>query len=142
MLYPLAAAIEIGVARGAFLLAGKFDPGIASATRIAIAAVASLVVLWPLARAEQRLANSRAYRVVRHIVRLALLGVLVYRMTINMPSAEVLPSWMHPLRGAFRSPQQLAFTVGAVVVWQFLLMAGGLQTAWHRALEVARLRRA
>ena len=142
VLYPFAAAIEIGAARGVFLLVGTLDAGLASTTQIAIAAVASLVLLWPLSRAEQRLANVRAYRVLRHIVRLVLMGALVYRMTINMPGVVPLPPWMHSLRGAFRSPQQLAVTVGAVVVWHFLLMAGGLRTAWHRALEVVRLRRA
>jgi hypothetical protein len=142
VLYPLASAIEIGAGRGTFLLAGKLDTGIASTTQIALAAVASLVLLWPLSRAEQRLANLRAYRVLRHIARLVLMGVLVYRMTINMPSVAPLPPWMHLVRGAFRSPQQLAMTVGVVVVWHFLLMAGGLQTVWHRALEVVRLRRA
>ncbi|HEY8793681.1 MAG TPA: hypothetical protein VIM15_01965 [Gemmatimonadaceae bacterium] len=143
VLYPLATAIEIGAARGIFLLAGKFDTGVASTTQIAAAIVASLVLLWPVSHLEQRLANNRAYRIARHVVRLALLGLLVHRMTITMPSAEPLPQWMHPFRGLFRSPEQLAVTLGAVALWQLLLVNGmGIQTAWHRALEVVRLRRA
>jgi hypothetical protein len=142
VLYPLVAAIEVGAARGVFLLVGKLDTGVASTTRLALAAATCLVLLWPLYRVEQRLANIRAYRVVRHLARLALLGLLVYRMTITMPSVEPLPPWMRVFRGVFRSPQQLAVTFGAVAVWHFVLSAAGLRTAWHRALEVVRLRRA
>jgi hypothetical protein len=142
-LYPLVAAIEIGVVRGVFLLVSKLDPGMPGNTRIAVAAAASLVLLWPASRLEQRLANYGAYRVARHIVRLALIAVFVFQATSTMPLVTPLPPWMHPLRGLFRSPAQLATVVGAVVVMHFLLRNFlGLRSVWRRSLEVTRLRHA
>jgi hypothetical protein len=143
VLYPLVAAIELGAVRGAFLLVGKFAPGAPPNTRIGVAAVACLILLWPLARVEQRLASIRAYRLIRHVARLALVGILAYQVTRSMPLAEPLPVWMHPLRGTFRSPAQLAATVGAVVLMQLLLGNFlGIRSIWGRALEFTRLRRA
>jgi hypothetical protein len=142
-LYPLIAAIEIGVARGAFLLAGKLDPGVPTDTHIAIAAGACLVLLWPASRLEQRLATHRVYRVARHIVRLALVAVFAYRLTSTMPIDAHPPTWMQPLRGMFRSPAQIAAVVGAVLLMHFLLgNLLGIQAAWRRSLEIVRLRRA
>ncbi|MDB4910075.1 MAG: hypothetical protein JWO39_898 [Gemmatimonadetes bacterium] len=142
-LYPLVAAIEIGAARGVFLLLGKLAPGAPSDTRLALAVAACLVLLWPASRLEQWLANYRAYRVARHIVRLALVAMLVYQLTSTMPLATPLPAWMHPLRGLFRSPAQLAAVVGAVVVMHLLLgNLLGVRDAWRRSLEAVRLRHA
>jgi hypothetical protein len=142
-LYPLVAAIEIGVARGAFLLAGKLDPGASTNTHIAIAAAACLILLWPASRLEQRLAAHRAYRLARHIVRLALVAVFAYRLTSTMPIDLHPPSWMQPLRGMFRSPAQIAAVVGAVVLMHFLLRnLLGIRAAWRRSLEIVRLRHA
>jgi hypothetical protein len=142
-LYPLIAAIEIGVARGVYLLAGKLDPGIPANTHIAVTAAACLVLLWPASRLEERLANHRAYRVVRHIVRLALVGVLAYQLTSTMPSVTPLPVWMQPASGLFRSPAQIGTVVGAIVIMHFLLRnLLGIRAVWRRSLEVVRLRHA
>lgn len=142
-LYPLVAAIEIGVARGTFLVTGKLSPSMPNNTRVAIAAAACLVLLWPASRLEQRLANFQAYRVLRHIVRLALIGLFTYQLTSTMPLAEPMPPWMHPFRGLFRSPAQLAATVGAVLVMHFLLRNFlGIRSVWRRSLEFTRLRHA
>jgi hypothetical protein len=142
-LYPLVAAIEIGAARGAFLLAGKLASGTPLNTHIALAIAACLVLLWPASRLEQWLANYRVYRVARHIVRLALVAMFVYQLTSTMPLTTPLPAWMHPLRGLFRSPAQLAAVVGAVVVMHLLLgNLLGVRDAWRRSLEAVRLRRA
>jgi len=141
-LYPLVAAIEIGAARGAFLLVGKVDPGAPMNMHIAITAAACLALLWPASRLEQRLANHCAYRVARHIVRLALVAVLAYRLTSTMP-IDTSAAWMQPFRGLFRSPAQLGIVLGAVVLLHFLLRnALGIRTVWRRSLEVVRLRRA
>ena len=142
-LYPLVAAIEIGVARGVFLLVGRLDPGAPTSTRIAITAAACLVLLWPASRLEQRLANHRAYRVARHMVRLGLVAALAYRLTSTMPIDSQLPPWMQPLRGLFRSPAQLGIVVSAIVLMHFLLRnLLGIRSAWRRSLEIMRLRHA
>jgi hypothetical protein len=142
-LYPLVAAIEIGVARGAFLLAGKVAPSAPTNTHMAFAAAACLVLLWPASRLEQRLANHRAYRIVRHIVRLALVALFAYRLTSTMPIASPSPTWMQPLRGLFRSPAQIGAVVGAVVLMHLLLgNLLGIRAAWRRSLEMVRLRHA
>jgi hypothetical protein len=142
-LYPLVAAVEIGVARGAFLLVSRLDPGASASTHFAITAAACLVLLWPASRLEQRLANHRAYRLARHIVRLALVAVLAYRLTSTMPIDPASPAWMQPLRGLFRSPAQVAAVLGAVVLMHFLLRnLLGIRAAWRRSLEIVRLRHA
>jgi len=142
-LYPLVAAIEIAVVRGTFLLASKLAPNAPTNTHIAIAGAVCLVFLWPASRLEQRLANFQAYRVLRHVVRLALIGMFTYQLTSTMPLAEPMPSWMHSLRGLFRSPAQLETTVGAVVVMHFLLRNFlGIRSVWRRSLEFTRLRHA
>ena len=142
-LYPLVAAIEVGAMRGFLLLMSKVDPAMPGNTRIAVAAAACLVLLWPASRLEQRLANHRAYRVARHIVRLALVGALAYRLTGTMPLVSPLPPWMQPLRGVFRSPAQLGAVVCAVVLMHFLLRnLLGIRAAWRRSLELVRLRHA
>ena len=142
-LYPLVAAIEIGVARGVFSLVSRIDPGVPLNTHIAIAALACLVLLWPASRLEQRLAEHRAYRIVRHVVRLALIAVLTYRLTSTMPADSALPAWTQPLRGLFHSPAQLGVVVGTVVLMHFLLRdLLGVRAAWGRGLAAVRLRRA
>lgn len=142
-LYPLVAAIEIGVMRGAFLLVGKLAPDVPTNTRLAIAVASCLVLLWPASRIEQRLADFVVYRIVRHIARLVLVGLFVYRLTSLMPAAESLPPWMQPARRVFHSPAQLATVVGAVVVTHFLLGNFlGIRSAWRRLLEFTRLRHA
>ena len=142
-LYPLVAAIEIGIARGVFTLVSRLDPGAPPNTRIAITAAACLVLLWPASRLEQRLAEHRAYRIARHIVRLALFAVLAYLLTSTMPVDSAPPAWMQPLRGRFRSPAQVGAVVGTVVLMHFLLRnLLGVRAAWRRSLEVVRLRRA
>ena len=142
-LYPLIAAIEIGVARGAFWVVGKLDPGVPMTTHLAIAAAACLVLLWPASRLEQRLAGHRAYRVARHIVRLALVAIFVYRLTSTMPAESPQPSWMLPLRGLLQSPAQVGAVVAAVVMMHFLLRNSlGIRAAWRRSLELVRLRHA
>jgi hypothetical protein len=142
-LYPLIAAIEIGAARVAAALVGRLDPSAPMSTRVAIAAAACLVLLWPASRLEQRLANHRAYRVARHIVRLALVAVFVYRLTSTIPVDSPQPSWMQPLRGLFRSPAQIGAVVGAVLAMHFLLRnLLGVRAAWRRSLEIVRLRHA
>jgi hypothetical protein len=142
-LYPLVAVIEIGAMRGAFVLAGKLAPSAPTNTRLAIAVAACLVLLWPASRLEQRLASFAAYRVVRHIARLALVGLFVYQLTSLMPPAQPLPAWMRAVRGLFQSPAQLATVVGAVVAMHFLLRNFlGVRSAWRRLLEFTRLRHA
>jgi hypothetical protein len=142
-LYPLVAAIEIGVARGVFSLVGRLDPAAPMNTHIAIAAATCLVLLWPASRLEQRLAEHRAYRVARHVVRLALVAVLAYRLTSTMPIESPAPAWMQPLRGLFRSPAQIGAVLGSVVLMHLLLRnLLGIRAAWRRSLEIVRLRHA
>jgi hypothetical protein len=142
-LYPLVAAIEIGAARVVFSLVSKLDPGAPTNTHIAVTAAACLVLLWPASRLEQWLANHRAYRVARHIVRLALVAVLAYRLTSTIPIDSAPPAWMQPLRGLVRSPAQVGAIVGAVVLMHFLLgNLLGIRAAWRRSLEIVRLRHA
>ena len=118
-------------------------PSAPANTRIAIAAATCLLFLWPASRLEQRLANFQAYRIVRHIVRLALIGLFTYQLTSTMPAVEPPPSWMLPLHGLFHSPAQLATTAGAVIAMHFLLRNFlGVRSVWRRSLEFTRLRHA
>jgi hypothetical protein len=163
-LYPLASlAAGATVVYTAGLLVRYFtpDPVLATNTFLAalIACVAGVVVLAVASRIEQRLARHAAYRIPRHIVRLALFALLAifaiesasgipvflassesfYRMMFSAPE---LTGFTANLTRILRTPDYLIAVFVFVVIMDIALRrAERLRGFWHRRLEGIGLRK-
>jgi len=122
-LYPLAGVTGLAAGTAAVLLLRKFYPATDLSLLISVAWMAMLIPAWPVSRFEHRLAaRSKLYRYLRHILRLAAAGSLVYYASLT-------------------APDNLIPIVAIVVVgMHFLLQASGARAIWHGFLELLCLR--
>src|SRR6185295_2141895 len=82
-LYPLASgtALVVGLVVNA-LLAGMAR-GLSPEGRAAIALITAIVVFWTMSRLDHRLGEFLPYRIVRHVIRLALIGAFFSLTVLN-----------------------------------------------------------
>jgi hypothetical protein len=115
----------LAASAGAFLLLRKVSPGWDLSSQIALSSLAYLAPLWPASRLEHRFAaGSRAYRGIRHLWRLGLIGGGIYYFASAL--------------GQMRIPLALA----GVVAMHFILRNKTLHGEWHNYLDLLWLRRA
>jgi hypothetical protein len=91
--WPLCGALTLGSAFGVVLLLGLALPTLGdgwTALAALAAGIAGVMLGW---RIEQRLARSRAYRVARHVVRLAWLGMFFVWVALQMSFGGVYDIW-------------------------------------------------
>lgn len=150
-LYPLAAiAAGFTTLYSAGLLV-KFlpaDPMMKSNGFLAavLGCAAGIVVLYVASRIEQRLAEHSWYRIPRHIVRLALFGLMgVYGIErangIEVWGRGELSISAESIVRVLRVPEYLISVVVFVVVMHLVLWKGEMiRRFWHRRLEALGLR--
>ncbi len=108
---------------------------------VGLAFVAAAVVLWNLSRLEHLLARSDLYRILRHLVRLPLLGLAT---VIALESAEGLPydPTMPGVKRILSTPTNLVIVVGVMIASHFILWNWKwAREFWHRRLAAAQLRK-
>jgi hypothetical protein len=144
-LYPLTVATGLAAAWIARpLIAGRFYADEANAL-FGVLAILIAIVIAAMIRVEYRLAQTSAFRVARHALRLLLFAILA------VPTIE----WLHPgvqltytmylltfsshpryLAGFLRNPINLGIVLAIVIGLHFLLWKGERARAfWHRRLR-------
>jgi hypothetical protein len=107
---------------------------------VVLGILAALVVLWNVSRLEHKLARYGAYRILRHLVRIPLLGIAT---VVAIEEAQGFPYDPTPagINRILKTPANLAIVVGAMVAAHFILWNWKAARAfWHRRLESAQLR--
>jgi len=124
--------------RGVMPTSSFFAPGLYA---VAGAFVIAAIVLWNASRFEHVLARHIWYRIPRHIVRLALLGVAA---TLAIQKYQRMPYNPLPagLMLALSNPVNLAIVGATVIASHFILWNWTwARNFWHSRLEGARLRK-
>lgn len=143
-LYPvafLAGLFTLAVALPFFRAVVPADPVIGQGiVGISLGILAALIALWMVSRLEHKLAKHKVFRVLRHIVRIPLLGLaaIVAIQESNGLSYNPTPDGIAPI---LRVPMNLAIVVAVMIAAHFILWNWDRARAfWHRRLEGARLR--
>lgn len=147
-LYPLTAAA--GLAAGVFTAPVAFRLMSLHSDETSVAAgvgiLMGFVVIAVMSRIEYRFAQNIGYRVVRHVVRLMLFGILalpwIQAMVFDVAGGSemryILGVLSHPsyLLAQMARPQNLAIVLAVMVGMHFLLWkAERLRDFWHRRLR-------
>ena len=150
-LYPLTALAGALAGVGSFLVAVRLLPADGRDVAMVIGLAVGVVVVWKVYRVESRLAGHPLFRLIRHAVRLLLLGIwaipiLQLTMGATAPTTTtryVLAVISNPraLLAFLARPQNLAIWIGALVALHFLLWkADTLREWWHHRLKWVGLR--
>jgi hypothetical protein len=144
-LYPLSAIAGLltllygmPFLRGVVPASSIIAPGLYA---VGLAFIAAAVVLWNVSRLEHVLARTGLYRVLRHLVRLPLVGLAT---VVALESAQGLPydPTMQGVRRVLNTPANLVIVVGVMIASHFILWnwkwARGF---WHHRLVAAQLRK-
>jgi hypothetical protein len=141
--YPMPVLAALAAALGSGLLVYHFVvAGSAFALLYFIPLVVALVVLVGASRLDHRLGRSLIYSIPRHLIRLALLGIVVWhfagasrlRYPAGVPIVDVL-------RRSATDPIRLGVTAVAILAFHVLLVHfPSLRTTWHEGLEGIGLR--
>jgi hypothetical protein len=104
--------------------------------------LAGVVVFWIMSRADHRLADAvPGYRLVRHVVRLILIGTFFAVTSLHEFEHGFWPQSAAEVRVLFGDPRFFVSLGIAVVVAHWLLRrANTIRDKWHAWLEVFRLR--
>jgi len=108
---------------------------------VVVGLVAGAVVLWKASRLEHDLARHKLYRILRHLVRLPLLGIAA---VVALEKAQGLPYNPTPAEVVqiLRVPANLAIVLGVMIASHFILWNWKWgREFWHRRLVSARLRK-
>lgn len=143
-LYPLSAlaglftlVYAMPYLRGVLPISPIIGPGLYA---VVLGCGAALVALWSASRFEQVLARHSLYRIVRHVVRLPLLGmaaVVAIRKAHGLPYDPTLTG----ITPILKTPANLAIVIGVMIAFHFILWNWkGARDFWHRRLAGARLR--
>jgi len=127
-LYPLAAgaALATGLVTNGMLRVEA--PGLGADGRLPVALLAGAVVFWWASRLDHRFADRvRAYRAVRHVVRVLLLAIALTFWTFGRGGGD--PTGVLPV-----------VLLSAVAAHLALTRAHRFREHWHYLLELARLR--
>ncbi len=150
-LYPLTAAAGLVVGFGAFPLLVRVLPPDGRDVATLAAVILGVIVAYVVNRRESRLAEHQSFRLVRHVVRLALLSVWAIPI-IQLTSGATAPSTStryilatisnpRALTSFLGRPQNLAIWLVVIVALHFLLwQAEGVRRWWHRRLRFIGLR--
>lgn len=107
---------------------------------VVLAFVAAAVVLWSVSRLEHVLAGSGPYRILRHAVRLPLLGLAT---VIMIQKVQGLPYDPMPagVMQVLKTPTNPAIVLGVMIASHFILWNWKWgREFWHRRLMSAQLR--
>jgi hypothetical protein len=146
-LYPLAAAAGylalLFVAGIAIRFVPRDAPVNPNLIASAIALVAALIVIWNASRFEHVLARFNAYRIPRHLVRLALLAALAVVAIQRLQGIPISYAVSPPIfKRALFEPTNLGVVLGVVVVSHFMLWNWKwARDFWDRRLTAAQLRK-
>jgi hypothetical protein len=108
---------------------------------VVLGSIAALVVLWNVSRLEHTLARNTAYRVLRHVVRIPLLGLAA---VVAIEEYQGFPYDPSPaaITRILQNPVNLALVVAAMIAAHFTLWNWKkAREFWHRRLEGANLRK-
>lgn len=144
-LYPLSAlaggvtfAVATPVLRALLPRTTVIAPGLFP---IAGGIIAALVAGWNVCRLEEVLAKSYFYRVLRHLVRLPLLGMATATILQKAQLRPYDPS-LGGIAQVLRTPSNLGIVVGVMIASHFILWNWKWgREFWHRRLASAQLRR-
>lgn len=103
--------------------------------------IAAVVALWNASRLEEVLAHNAFYRILRHLVRLPLLGMAT---AMALQKAELRPfdPTLSGIAQVLRTATNLAIVVGVMIASHFILWNWRWgREFWHRRLASANLRR-
>ena len=137
---PAAAAVAAYYASDGFLRASA---SLNSDSRLPITLFAGAVAFWIVSRLEFQLATRvPLYRMVRHVVRVLLIGAFITVAVMNDRGRAGVPTSVAQFRVLFSSPAYL----GVLVFWSavahlILTKAARFREQWGAWLEVFRLRR-
>ena len=144
-LYPLSAlaglftlVYAMPFLRGVLPESPIIGPGLCA---VVLAIGAGAVVLWKVSRLEHDLARHKLYRILRHLVRLPLLGIAA---VVALERARGLPYNPTPaeVMQILMVPANLATALGVMIVSHFILWNWKRgREFWHRRLVSARLRK-
>jgi hypothetical protein len=149
-LYPLpalAAAITAIYSAGFLVKTFPPEPALLAGTFfcVLVAYSAGIAVLYIAMRIEQRLARNAGYRIVRHVVRLALFALMAVFAIERASGIPLLtgpdPSaWSANVACILRTPDYLIAVFVFVVAMHFILWrADKLRAFWHRRLTATGL---
>lgn len=150
-LYPLTALAGALAGVGSFLVAVRLLPVDGRDVAMVIGIGVGVVVVWKVYRVESRLAGHPQFRLIRHAVRLLLLGIwaipiLQLAMGATAPTTTTryvlaMVSSPRALLPFLARPQNLAIWMGAMVALHFVLWsADSLRQWWHRRLKYVGLK--
>jgi len=133
-LYPAGASVALGVFVVVFRSIGN-DATFTGSGHIVAPAIVAFIVAWPATLGDQILAgNSKAYWIVRHWIRLALIGVwAVYALSRYEGTMIQFPRTGSAIPPLNWSAQNIGLALVAVVVMHvFLSRKPVLRNAWSR----------
>jgi hypothetical protein len=137
---PAAAAVAAYYATDAFLRTGA---SLSSDGRLPITLFAGAVAFWIVSRLEFRLATRvPAYRAVRHVVRVLLIGVFITVAVMNDRGRDGVPTSVAKFQELFSNQRYLVvLAVWSVIAHLILTKASRFREQWGAWLEVFRLRK-
>ena len=141
-LYPVPAAAAVATYYTAdALLRGAAS--LNSDSRLPITLFAGAVAFWIVSRLEFRLATRvPLYRMVRHVVRVLLIGVFITVAVMNDRGRDGVPTSVAKFQELFSNRRYLiVLAVWSVVAHLILTKASRFREQWGAWLEVFRLRR-
>jgi hypothetical protein len=131
-LYPVAAAVAAAAGSAAFTAIGGGP--ITPSGRLVMSGVVAFIVAWPATLFDQRfLARYNPYWVVRHVLRLALLGFYAYVLTLSRMTGGRVPTTRPQFSSLTWNVEAIIVAAGVVVVMHlFLTTTPWVRNAWHR----------
>jgi hypothetical protein len=145
-LYPLAAAAGLGAAVAGATAGARFLPPMDRATFTALAAligyVSGIVVLVMASRWDHGLSQYAAYRIPRHVLRMALLGGLAFVALADPSRIPFYGSHIPPELTLLTTPAKIGVAAAFAAGMHFLLWNWhGARQFWHRRLQAVGLRK-
>jgi hypothetical protein len=131
-LYPVAAAVAAAAGSAAFAAIGGGP--ITPSGRLVTSGLVAFVVAWPATLLDRRvLARYNPYWVVRHVLRLALLGLYAYALAFRWANGGWIPATRPQFLNLTWNVEATIVAGGTVVVMHLLLTTTPwVRNAWRR----------
>jgi hypothetical protein len=131
-LYPVAAAAAAAAGSAAFAAIGGGP--ITPMGRLVMSGVIAFIVAWPATLIDKRvLARYNPYWVVRHLLRLVLIGLYAYMLAFRWANGGRIPATRSQLTSLTWNVEAIIVALGAVVVMHLALTTTPwVRNAWHR----------
>jgi hypothetical protein len=131
-MYPVAAAAAAAAGSTAFAAIGGGP--ITPMGRLVMSGAVAFIVAWPATLLDQRvLAGFNPYWVVRHLLRLVLIGLYAYVLAFRWANGGRIPTTRPQLTSLTWNVEAMIVALGAVVITHLALTTTPwVRNAWHR----------